>query len=159
MSTGYRVFSALWLGCGVRKRLVSGIMKIHLSRDFFTGIGWQDRQHRELIRRVNTFLSAVDNGEGDQELKRLFYFLDDYVVIHFDAEEQAMGEFDHPETTAHVQEHTRFIEDLERLKEEFERSSSCREVARRAGEYLTRWLTDHIKGTDKRLGMFLKERI
>ncbi len=126
-----------------------------LEDTLLTGVAWQDRQHRELIRRVNRLLSAIDEGKGAAELDGLFSFLDEYMVIHFEAEEVAMHNHGYPDTVAHLREHTGFIDDLAGLKEDMEHLSRG-ELEARAGTLLVDWLRNHIGRVDKKLGLFLK---
>ena len=62
------------------------------------GISWReelaighetvDNQHRELLERFDSLLSACKAGEGKPELARLIDFLDQYVIHHFYEEEK-----------------------------------------------------------------------
>jgi len=94
-------------------------MAIEWSRNLSTGVEWQDRHHKELFKRVNGLLDAMSVGMGKDELDRVFRFLDSYIVVHFDAEEQAMSKYDFPHAMEHLREHTGFIEAVAALRHEF----------------------------------------
>ena len=122
-----------------------------------TGVIWQDRQHRELFKRVGLFVDAIDEGRGREEVLRLLEFLDEYVVFHFHDEEKAMERAGYPESLAHMREHTEFIEELSGLKEELEHGYSPQRLER-VRESMVRWLREHIGRADRELGAFLLKK-
>ena len=88
------------------------------SRRLSVGVPSIDRQHQELISHVNRLLDAMRQRKGDQETGRLLKFLEDYVVVHFSAEEDLMMEHDYGGYAAHQAEHAEFVRDICRLKDE-----------------------------------------
>ncbi|MBI5826473.1 MAG: hypothetical protein HZB22_01895 [Deltaproteobacteria bacterium] len=52
-------------------------MSIEWSEKFESGLDWQDRQHRELLKRVNGFLDAMGRGACGEEPGRLLKFLEE----------------------------------------------------------------------------------
>ena len=126
-------------------------MAIEWSESLSTGVDWQDAQHKELFRRINALLDAMNVGMGKEEVSKLFTFLDEYFVVHFDAEEKAMHQLGYGNTLAHLAEHTRFIEDVSSLAREASEgvtTSLLIKVQRRVVD----WLINHIGGIDKGLG-------
>ena len=129
-------------------------MPIEWSEKFKSGLEWQDRQHRELLKRVNGFLDAMYRGACGEESGRFLKFLEEYSVIHFDAEEQGMKKHKFPGVSAHIREHADFMEDIGRLKSDLKVSASTAPVAdfqRR----ITEWFARHIGGTDKEFSRFI----
>jgi len=116
-----------------------------------TGIVWQDRQHRELFKMVNKFLDAIAAGRGKAELVELLEFLDEYFVVHFEAEEQAMNLCDYPDTLLHLTAHTDFIEEMSRLKTEAA-SGVTTELVAHTQTKVADWFINHIAKIDKKLG-------
>lgn len=129
-------------------------MSIEWSSNLSTGIEWQDRHHKELFKRINRLLDAMTLGHGKEEVGSLFDFLDDYIVYHFEAEEQAMSKHAYPGAYAHTAEHTNFIEDVAALKKEFSRGVSSGLVIK-VQRQVVDWLLNHIGGPDRALGEFL----
>ena len=129
-------------------------MSIEWSSGLSTGLEWQDRHHKELFKRINSLLEAMTLGYGKVELVKVFDFLDDYFVYHFEAEEQAMSRFNYPGMIAHLYEHTRFIERVSKLREECKKGPSTA-LAIRTQREVVDWLVNHIGGIDKTLGAFL----
>lgn len=131
-------------------------MAIEWSDSLLTGLEWQDFQHKELFSRINSLLDAMDMGLGKDEVLRLFGFLDEYFVTHFDAEEQAMHKYDYPDMLAHLEEHMRFIDDIARLRSDALHGVSTGLVIQ-VQSRLVDWLINHIGSIDKSLGAFIKE--
>lgn len=131
-------------------------MNIEWSKSLATGVEWQDKQHKELFHRINSLLSAMDAGLGKDELKRFFNFLDEYFVIHFEAEERMMHKYNYPGTLAHLAQHTGFIEDTARLRDEFRTGPSSGTVIKFLRQVVD-WLLNHIGHDDKALGAFILE--
>ncbi len=129
-------------------------MPLEWNKDLSTGVPWQDRQHKELFKRLNKLLEAMDVGLGKEEVVRLFQFLDEYFVVHFHAEEEAMDKADFPGTVEQLKDHTRFIEDMAKLKEEFEKGPSSALVMQ-VKRQVVDWLMNHIGEADKKFGEFV----
>ena len=133
-------------------------MAIEWSDSLLTGLEWQDFQHRELFSRIDSLLDAMDMGYGKDEVLRLFDFLDEYFVIHFEAEEQAMHKYDYPDTLAHLKEHTRFIDDIAKLRSDAMHGVSTGLVIQVQSRVVD-WLINHVGSIDKSLGAFMREAI
>lgn len=132
-------------------------MSIEWSRTFSTGVEWQDRHHKELFKRINALLDAMNVGLGKDEISRLFKFLDEYFVVHFDAEEKAMHKLDYPDALAHTAEHTGFIEEISRLEDECRKGMSTATVIKTQSKVVD-WLISHIGKSDKALGAFILKK-
>lgn len=130
-------------------------MGIEWSSHLATGVDWQDSHHRELFKRINRLLDAMAAGYGKEEVARLFNFLDEYFVVHFEAEGQAMERHNYPGAATHAAEHARFIESITRLRKEFEKGPSSKLVISVQREVVD-WLLNHVAGMDKKLGNFVK---
>jgi hemerythrin len=50
-------------------------MAIEWGQQLSTGMPWQDREHKEFFKRLNELVSAIERGEGEEEVGRLFKFL------------------------------------------------------------------------------------
>ena len=130
-------------------------MAIEWSENLSTGIEWQDSQHRELFLRINSLLEAMEMGLGKTEVVKLIEFLDEYVVVHFDAEEQAMHKYDYPDTLAHIEEHTHFVDEVASIKKDAAEGVSSGLVIV-AQSRIVDWFLNHVCSVDKLLGQFIK---
>lgn len=126
-------------------------MSLEWNRNLSTGVEWQDRHHKELFKRVNGLLDAMSTGTGKDELDRMFSFLDSYFTVHFEAEGQAMSKYGFPEAVEHLKEHTGFIEDIARLRQECANGATSVLVIK-VQRLVVDWLINHIGESDKRLG-------
>jgi hemerythrin len=54
------------------------------------GVKVIDQQHQEMIKRINRLLDAMQGGKGGKETEGAIEFLEEYVVVHFGAEEELM---------------------------------------------------------------------
>lgn len=129
-------------------------MAFEWSNNLSTGIDWQDRQHKELFKRINSLIEAMSVGLGKEEVLKIFKFLDDYFIVHFEAEEQAMNKYHYPGTLSHLAEHTRFIEEAAKLKKECEEGITTALVLKTKRQ-LVDWLIYHIGAVDKTFGAFI----
>lgn len=129
-------------------------MAIEWNKTLSTGILWQDSQHKELFKRIDSLLDAMHAGLGKEEVKRLFRFLDEYFVIHFEAEERAMNSAGYPDMLAHLAEHTRFIDDIAELKKRCVAGITTALILKTQRE-VQDWLVNHIGTTDKAMAAFI----
>lgn len=84
----YQVYDEVYLGF-TDVRSDSGPAVVW-SSEFEVGVELIDRQHRELIDRINKLLAAIREGRGREETFKVMRFLQEYVVEHFSAEERFM---------------------------------------------------------------------
>ena len=118
-----------------------------------------DDQHRELLERFDTLLSACRRGEGRQELGRLLDFLDEYVVKHFGDEEQLQRESGYPDFQSHQLQHLGFTKRLVELKRTIRSEGEVQvDHVLTTNKMLLDWLVQHISTRDREFGRFLQER-
>lgn len=129
-------------------------MGLEWTPNLSTGVDWQDRHHKELFKKISRLLDAMTIGQGKEEVGSLFKFLDEYIVYHFEAEEQAMSKHAYPGAFNHTAEHTHFIEEIAALRGEFRKGASSGLVIK-VQRQVVDWLLNHICGPDKKLGEFL----
>ncbi len=134
------------------------MMSTEWSGTFSTGVEWQDRHHKELFKRINALLDAMNAGMGKEEVLRLFKFLDEYFVLHFDAEEKAMYETDYPAALAHVAEHKGFIAEIAKLEDECRRTGMSTALVIKTQGKVVDWLLSHIAKSDKALGAHILKK-
>ncbi len=129
-------------------------MAIEWSDSLATGVEWQDRQHKELFRRINSLIEAMNVGLGKEEVLRLLSFLDEYFVVHFEAEEQAMSRFKYPGTITHLAEHMDFIEKISAFERECKGGVASVTVVK-VQRTVVDWLISHVGTADRELGRFI----
>lgn len=124
-----------------------------------SGVEQIDSQHKELISRVNTLLDAMRLGKGKEEVDKTMSFLSDYVVSHFGAEEKYMADFSYPDLAQHRAEHKAFVGDFRDLARGFADPATNPFLSIQVQRRVCGWLADHICGTDKMLGKYLRSRL
>ncbi len=115
-----------------------------------------DTQHKELFTRIDSLLAAFEKGSGKDEVAKVIQYLSDYVVFHFGNEEGYMAKFGYSSATAHKAQHEQFVKNFVKLKERLMMEGINAQLAEEAKELCVDWLINHIKYSDRALGMFLK---
>lgn len=131
-------------------------MAIGWRDDLLTGVVEVDDQHKELFRRFGELLTACNQGQGGEEVLRLFNFLDDYVVKHFAAEERIMRQHGYPDYLEHKQQHQGFTRRLEELKRQFRDEGTGLSLVITTNHVMIEWLSRHIEKMDKEIAKYVK---
>ena len=124
-------------------------MAIGWRDDLLTGVTEIDDQHRELFERFGSLLTACKDGKGNEEVLRLFTFLDEYVISHFAAEERIMRSCDYRDYLEHRQQHQQFVRKLAELKRQFRDEGAGLSLVISTNQMMIEWLTRHIEKMDK----------
>jgi hemerythrin len=132
-------------------------MSLQWNSALASGSSEIDAQHKELFGRVNGLLAAFDKGAVDrQEVSRIIQFLTEYVVFHFGTEEKHMDHFKYSSTTQHKAQHAQFVKTFMKLKERMLMEGINEHLGKETKELCVDWLINHIKYSDRALGMYLK---
>lgn len=133
-------------------------MAIEWKEDLAVGIKEIDDQHKELFGKVGALFDACSAGKGKENIDPIIKYLQDYVVLHFGAEEKLMTKYAYSDYTAHKTQHDQFIKDFLNLKENIEKNGVSGLTIVQLNQTLVDWLIKHIRKTDKAFGAFLKEK-
>ena len=79
-----------------------------------------------------------------------------YAASHFATEEKHMKAHAYPDFVTHKAEHDKFVTKVLQVEKDC-KSGKCA-MSMDILNFLSNWLVDHIKGTDKKYGPFLNER-
>ncbi len=115
-----------------------------------------DTQHKELFKRIDSLLAALEKGSGREEMATIVQYLSDYVVFHFGNEENYMAKFSYSSATAHKAQHEQFIKNFLKLKDRLMREGINAQLTEDTRQLVVDWLINHIKYSDRALGLFLK---
>ena len=125
-----------------------------------SGSGEIDGQHKELFSRVNRLLTAFEKGTvGREEVSKIVQFLTEYVVFHFGTEEKFMEKYRYSNTVQHKAQHQMFVNSFLKLKERMLMEGINPGLGRDMKELVVDWLLNHIKYSDRALGMYLKMKM
>lgn len=121
------------------------------SREFEIGVEIIDRQHRELIERINLLLNAIRRGKGQEESLALVHFLQEYVVEHFRSEEAYMRRKNYHDYANHKEMHDAFIADLNDLVTDLQQQGINSDQVVTINRQVINWVVAHIFLVDKGL--------
>jgi hemerythrin-like metal-binding protein len=122
------------------------------------GVSEIDAQHRSLFERAKTFANAVEAKQSMVRLEELFAFLAEYALEHFAAEERYMREVGYPQLPQHTQEHAQFGRQLASLVPHWGMEGDSQAVLMALLGFLKGWLTEHVSGSDQRIGEYVRSR-
>lgn len=133
-------------------------MKLQWNDNLAIDIEDIDEQHKEIFKRVNNLLSAIEESSAKIEVSKILKYLSRYVVDHFHAEECIMIKHNYSYYKNHKDEHILFTKDFSELERDFEKYGVTPELLQQIQWRLCNWLLDHISKEDKKIGHFLKKR-
>lgn len=133
-------------------------MGVAWTEELATGVDVIDNQHKEIFRRIDGLLEACNSGKGREAVAGVLVFLENYVVEHFAAEEKIQRDNLYPEYANHRAMHASFIEDVEKLKQQFEDEGPSLAMVMVTNRKVVDWLVHHIKRSDRALGDYLKQK-
>jgi len=126
-----------------------------LDKKYFTGVVWQDFQHKELMDHFIKLKKAKDDKQDKDAFRFSIAFLAMYVNHHFKLEEEYMEIYYYPEKESHKKEHREFIKTLKKFRL---KHRECSEKATdELLEEIYQWILNHIFGDDKKLGTHILE--
>lgn len=123
-----------------------------------TGIAAVDRQHKDLISRVNELLTAMKAGKGRQMVGELLAFLGKYAVEHFGTEEALMHKHAYPGYAEHKAIHEAFKKDFGALAAQLDAGPTNLSLTIEVQRRVMDWLKTHILSMDAALGKYLAGR-
>jgi len=115
-----------------------------------------DEQHIKLLNLINNLRAAILCDTGPDFERGALEALIDYTRSHLKFEEELMQEHDFLDFEGHKAQHDQMIGNVQDYVNRYQRDGS--KVLPEVADYLQMWLTQHIQGTDRKLGEFLKSR-
>jgi hemerythrin len=133
-------------------------MALEWKEDLAVGVKEIDEQHKELFAKINALFDACNAGKGKEFIDPVIKYLQDYVVLHFGAEEKLQKDSNYPGYAAHKEQHDKFIQDFMELKANIETKGVSGLTIVKLNQVLVDWLINHIRKTDKAFATYLKEK-
>ena len=132
------------------------------TEKYHTDIELVDNEHRrlfEIIHDTNDLIHAELLHDKYDEIMRLLAELRDYTEVHFRDEEALMERIHYPELDAQKRAHTAFVERLVEidLSELDDMDDNQQEYLIDLIQFLAGWLINHILGSDKKIGDYMRE--
>jgi len=122
-----------------------------------TNVQQIDDQHKKLVKYLNELFNAMKARKGFDILNEILDGMTKYTVEHFSTEERLMRIYNYPDYDAHIKEHQGLVEEIQALKSDY--ANRKRTVSIDTMNYLKQWLSNHILGTDKKLGEYLSKEM
>lgn len=116
-----------------------------------TGLNWQDEQHKEIFRRIDLLLEAMEQNKGSSEVKELLRFLNSYSLKHFSDEEAYMDAHNCRTCERHKECHEVFRTNLSEIMSMYEHHGASTMVVLKLQTWLRDWLITHILDVDKKM--------
>jgi hemerythrin-like metal-binding protein len=131
------------------------VKPFELTANLLTGIEKIDNQHRKLISWAN-LLTFDDADTAEHKLTETLDNLQDYVVYHFQTEEEAMDKYDYGKLSKHKQQHLRLMNEVSDLVSRARGKERNKGTLTELQYMLTDWIQLHIKEWDQPFAAFLK---
>ena len=131
-------------------------MAIAWTPDLSVGVENIDEQHKIWFEKANELFEAGKQQRAKEYINTMIDFLDEYTKKHFSDEESYMEEIGYPELDAQKKAHASFINDLAKLKKDYNDGGGNLLVILNANKMVINWLTNHIRHMDKKKGDYVK---
>ncbi|WP_160690387.1 hemerythrin family protein [Clostridium sp. C2-6-12] len=133
-------------------------MSLKWDDSLLTGIEDIDSQHKELFKYLDKFLSAMRDGKGKEEIGNALNFLEEYVIKHFNYEEEIQKKYGYPRSKDQISQHEYFKNELKQLRLAFDRTGESIILALNVQNKITDWVKNHISKLDKDLAEYIKNK-
>jgi hemerythrin-like metal-binding protein len=120
------------------------------------GIDVIDEHHRYLFDLTNDLFEVVSTKRGTREVARVMKALDQYVQVHFRAEERMMAHYGYAALDRQETQHHQFEDRLREFYAEMHDNPLCAPFEMLA--YLRDWLVKHIVHEDAELRVLVEPR-
>ncbi len=130
-------------------------MAIEWEEYLSVGVERIDNQHKEIFRRINSLMDAINQGEGSLRVADAVDFMGEYIATHFHDEELFMSEACYAALDSHRKEHEKFSQDVTMLKKRIMIDGATKMNILKTSQVMISWLVQHILVTDKALAHHL----
>jgi hemerythrin len=126
-------------------------MALNWNARLSTGLDWQDNQHQELFRHLNSLLEAMKAGHGESSIADTIKFIDGYVVQHFGNEERFMQQNRLTCYADHKRTHEEFNRRFAEMKATYAAGGVTPTFSLKLQNWLSNWWLQHIAAVDKEM--------
>jgi len=126
------------------------------------GVPVIDAQHKELFRRVDSFLQVLRSRDSwDKKIPQInetLEFMKRYVVEHFHDEEEYQKSINYPGYEAHKKIHDGMVNYVQEVCKQYENSNSNEPLMQQFGGRLLAWLINHVAAEDQLIAAYAKKK-
>ncbi|MDU7339179.1 MAG: hemerythrin family protein [Clostridium sp.] len=129
---------------------------------YMLGVPLIDEQHQELFRRVTDFVEIVRKPvpweQKTERVSQTLEFMKDYVVTHFQDEENLQREVGYPELISHKKLHYEMVAYVLQISREYEENGYQEQLMQQFAGRLLAWLINHVASEDQQIANFVKRK-
>ena len=126
------------------------------------GIDLIDTQHEELFARVSGFIGVMQSKElwdtKIDKIKDTMNFMQEYVVKHFDDEEEYQEQMKYEYILQHKLEHKKFKSSVGVYVDRLNQEGFSEELVKEFGGKLMTWLIMHVAKEDVKIGEYMSKK-
>ena len=126
------------------------------------GVSLVDEQHKELFRRVDTFMQTLRSSSSWEDkvqgVNETLEFMKNYVVEHFRDEEAYQKKIGYPDYENHKKIHADMVNYVVQVSREYEQSGFDEKLMQQFGGKLLAWLINHVAAEDQRIADYAREK-
>jgi hemerythrin-like metal-binding protein len=123
------------------------------NSSFETGVSEMDAQHVKLVGMVNDLYRAMRQQKAKEVMNGIVDGLISYTAKHFKDEEAVMERASYPDIAKHKEIHVSLVNKVLEVQKNLHSGQGA--VGMDLLNFLKDWLVKHIKGTDKKYGVFI----
>jgi hemerythrin len=116
-----------------------------------------DGQHQRLFALAAELHAAMSEGKAKTVLEQSLAALVDYTKAHFTSEEQFMGRYHYPQSSAHKEEHDKLTAQVIDLQRRFRAGEKTLSLSLMV--FLKNWLEHHIAGSDQQYSAYIRPKL
>lgn len=126
------------------------------------GVETIDTQHEELFNRVSEFIKNVQGKDSWEskvsKVKETLSFMQEYVVFHFEEEENYQESIGYADIDSHKKQHQKFTQGIHQYVTRFETEGFTKELVQEFGGKLITWLIMHVASIDQKIGEYVQNQ-
>ena len=123
---------------------------------YLLGIPMIDNQHKKFFVILDN-LETLNQKQEKSEMHSLINELQNYVIYHFQTEEDLMVKSQSPNIDLHVMEHELFRKKVEEFHHSYYNNNA--ELLNEMISFMRKWLIIHISGTDAEYADSIKDTL
>ena len=129
---------------------------ITFDDNLITGNKTIDEQHKELIDRIQQFVSACESEDARVKAIKMLGYLDEYTEFHFKEEEKLQKDVDYPGLEEHIKKHEEFRHTIKELYDYLDENEGPDEkFMEQVKINVIDWLFGHIKTFDRSVAEYI----
>jgi len=131
-------------------------MTLNWDDSLLVGNAEIDDDHRQIFEHFEKLSLACQEGSGEEVLKDLLKFLDEYVTQHFSYEEAFMADNNYPKLAEQQALHAYFLQSVTELQGMDMKDTDPHKLSIIIYRKLILWFTQHIKKSDQELVNYIR---